>query len=212
MAIVVASAATRVSTSPATTASISVSVGDLLIASFSAFTDTTITDSQGGNTWTQVVGNSSDGIVLMRVSTAGNLTVTATESVPIAMTLKVYKATGASSNIGASGSGTSSTNNLTANVFTSTKASSYAVVHAYEGNDLGASTSSDLTIDRAEIAGAWEQLDGFKALAGAGAQTANLDAAGAGTADWNWWAVEIVPSGTAMPIFQRTTPRVWTVR
>lgn len=91
------------------------------------------------------------------------------------------------------GEGSSTTNNLTASIFTSAHANSWALVCAEDWNALGAPTSSDLTTG----ADAWNQsgvlsgFNGLKSLGAAGAKTANLNAAGSGAASWNWVAVEI---------------------
>lgn len=85
----------------------------------------------------------------------------------------------------------SGTNNLTASLFTSTHANSFAFVSASEWNALGAPTSSDLTIDAFHQAGFMSGVSGFKDLGTTGAETANLNAGGSGTAAWNWVAIEV---------------------
>lgn len=95
------------------------------------------------------------------------------------------------------GEGSSTTNNLTASIFTSAFADSLAIVAGTEWNvpTDGVPVSSDLTEDGANYAGNLSVLAGHKTLGAAGAQTANLDAAGTGACEWNWVAIEVRDAG-----------------
>ena len=105
---------------------------------------------------------------------------------------KVYVITGQHATpIPTTGEGSSTTNNLTASIFTSAHANSLALVCGTDWNANGLPTSSDLTIDAFNHAGVLSGLSGYKTLGTAGAETANLDAAGTAAAEWNWCAVEI---------------------
>lgn len=105
---------------------------------------------------------------------------------------KVYVITGQhAAPIPTTGEGSSTTNNLTASIFTSAHANSLALVAATDWNANGTPTSSDLTLDTFNHAGVLSGLSGYKSLGTAGAETANLDAAGTAAAEWNWCAVEI---------------------
>jgi hypothetical protein len=99
--------------------------------------------------------------------------------------------------VGSVGENTSTTNNLTASLFTA-QTLGVAFVAATEWQELGLPTSSDLTKDAADYPGQISVLSGYKAIASTGAATtANLDAAGTAAADWNWVAVEIRAAGAA---------------
>lgn len=91
------------------------------------------------------------------------------------------------------GEGSSTTNNLTASIFTSAHANSWALVNGLDWNALGTPASSNLSIgaDAWNVSGVLSGFNGLKALSTAGAETANLDAAGTGAASWNWVAVEV---------------------
>ena len=106
---------------------------------------------------------------------------------------KCYVVTGAhaSSPVPTVGEGSSATNNLTASIFTSAFANSFAFVAATDWNANGTPTSSDLTVDAFHHAGVLSGMSGFKSLGATGAKTANLDAAGTAAAEWNWAAVEV---------------------
>lgn len=93
--------------------------------------------------------------------------------------------------LGASGEGSSTTNNLTASIFTSEAANSYAFVAATDYNQRGSPTSTDLTEDSADYAGAISVTSGYKDVGTAGAETANLDAGGSSAAAWTWVAIEV---------------------
>lgn len=105
---------------------------------------------------------------------------------------KVYVITGQHATpIPTTGEGSSTTNNLTASIFTSAHANSLGLVCGTDWNANGTPTSSDLTIDAFDHSGVLSGLSGYKTLGTAGAETANLDAAGTAAAEWNWCAVEI---------------------
>lgn len=105
---------------------------------------------------------------------------------------KAYVVTGQHATpVPTTGEGSSSTNNLTASIFTSAHTNSFAFVAATEWNANGLPTSSDLTIDAFNHAGVLSGLSGFKDLSTAGAETANLDAATTAAAEWNWAAIEV---------------------
>lgn len=109
---------------------------------------------------------------------------------------KVYIVTNQhASPIGAAAAGViNTTNDLTATLFTSTADNSYSFVAAVDWAQNGSPTSSDLTEDSADYTGAISVMSGYKDNGATGAQTGNLNAAGAGGAQWTWAAVEIKPA------------------
>ena len=111
---------------------------------------------------------------------------------------KGYVVTGQhASPIGANGEGSSTTNNITPTVFTSTGENSFGFGAACDWSANGTPASSDLTEDAADYAGAISVEDGYKDLGASGAETMNFDAAGTGAATWNWVALEILAAADA---------------
>lgn len=111
---------------------------------------------------------------------------------------KCYVVTGQhASPFGAAGQSFSNTNNLTAPIFTSTAANSFAFVAACDWQQLGAPASSDLTIDTGDYAGFISVISGFKDCGTTGAETANLDAGGTASASWTWAALELLAATAA---------------
>lgn len=97
--------------------------------------------------------------------------------------------------IGTTGEGSSTTNNITPNAYTSTVNNSRGVGCATDWNQLGTPTSTD-TEDGADYSGAISVISLYKAAdtATSGSTvTMNFDAGGAGAAAWNWVALEILP-------------------
>lgn len=97
--------------------------------------------------------------------------------------------------IGNVGEGSSTTNNITPNAYTSSVNNSRGVGCATCWNQLGTPTSTD-TEDAADYSGAISVLSLYKAADTATSGTVvtmNFDAGGSGTAAWNWVALEILP-------------------
>jgi hypothetical protein len=110
------------------------------------------------------------------------------------ISVKVYVITGftLSSPIGVTGTGTSTTNNITPTIYTSATDNSLGFVSATEYNHLGLPASTDV-YDAASYANI-ASLGGRKASVTTPAATQvtfNLDAFGASSASWNWVAVEV---------------------
>lgn len=194
------------------TASFSVSVGDLLVAVADAAGPITISDSQSGS-WNTALSlfSGSFKAVWRVISSAGSMTVTFDDTTDTYVAGSVLKYVGAknSSPIGQTGNGSSTTNNITPTIFTSTADNSYAAVMGADFNALGTITSSDLTIQTSNQIPA-SYASGYKSLGTAGSETANLNAAGTGAADWQWLAVEILDGGKAPPNFGQAHPqRIW---
>ncbi|MFC6080907.1 hypothetical protein [Sphaerisporangium aureirubrum] len=130
------------------------------------------------------------------VSAQTNITVSARLSNGEGM-LKVWMVTEAalSAPVGATGAGTTSGNNVTPGVYTSTVAGSRGFIAAYDENNRGVPTSTDA----AEGYGGGTFVCGLVAAkaantpgAGTGV-TFNLDAAGSGGGSWLWVAIEVLP-------------------
>lgn len=112
------------------------------------------------------------------------------------LSAKLYIVTGQHAlPIGATGSGTSATNNITPTAYTSTADNSRGFGSATDFNALGTPASTD-TEDAAHYSGEISVLSLFKAAdtptSGTGV-TMNFDASGTGAADWGWCALEILP-------------------
>lgn len=103
--------------------------------------------------------------------------------------------------VGATGSGQSTTNDITPTVYTSTVDNSRGYGCASNKTDRGLPVSSDEE-HAFTIGSAVEGMANYKASvttpSGSGV-TLNFDAFGTGTAQWNWIAVEILPPGAPPP-------------
>lgn len=172
-----------------------------------------VTDS-GGLTWTQRVlrqqsegGGSTGGtsaIFTAVTASSASRTVTATASgsgTANGISVKCYVVTGADTTTptGATAEGASQTNNTTTTAYVSTVNNSRGFACGTDWNELGVPTSTD-TGDGADISGQIAALSCYKAADTATSGTSvtfNLDAAGTGTPDWTWVALEILPSSGA---------------
>ena len=194
-----------------TTASFTPAVGELLVAcvtcDLSASTAVVMSDSLGG-TWTQRARH--DGTVAPTgaqvtvistrpVTAATAMTVTASGSGAFYVTQKVYRVAGSSLAVGATGTGGSTTANITPTAFTSTVANSYIFATGCTFNGSANPTSSDLTIDAFETSGVGDDLAGlagYKALGAVGSKTFNFNTT-ASPVTWHWAAIEVVESAQA---------------
>lgn len=137
-------------------------------------------------------------------SSAVARTVTATASgtgTANGISVKCYVVTGADTTTptGTTASGASQVNSTTTTAYVSTVNNSRGFVAATEWNELGVPTSTD-TGDGADVTGQIAVLSAFKAADTATSGTSvsfNLDAAGAGTPDWTYAALEILPGAGA---------------
>lgn len=192
------------SVSSVSTASFTRPEGGLLVAMVVALSASTYTLSGGSLTWTQRVANSAD-IWTAPVTGSGTMTVTVGNltdpdfAVSVAA-VKVVGVTGQSllNPIGSTGSGESSTNNLTVSGYTSSAAGSRGFFCGLDSNAAGAATSTD-------TGSGWTENVGFFDVAGVAVHKAanttnagtsvtfNADASGSGEAAWEWAALEIVP-------------------
>lgn len=129
-----------------------------------------------------------------------NTTVTATTNFA-GIGVKVYVLTGAdlASPVGATGEGSSTTNAITPNAYTSTVAGSHGIACASELSDAGVPTSTDDEAAAYVIATGLAGMGVTKAADTATAGTVvtfNFDASGTGAATWQWCAVEIKPGAS----------------
>lgn len=199
--------------STVTSASFTRPAGGLLVAMVYTITSTTYTVSGGGLTWT-VRAATGGAIWTAPVTGSGSMTVAIGNLTDVqffgkAAALKVIGLTGQSpaNPIGASGNGSSTTNNLIASGYTSSVDGSRGFFAAVDDASTGAATSTDTGF-------AWSVTTSFSVtrrgiFAHKAANTAtagspvtfNADASGTGTASWGWAALEIVPESV---IRQRT--------
>lgn len=169
----------------------------------------TISVSGGGLTWSQRIerdpgsSGSSGHASIWRavVGTGASMQVavrrTAGHGSTGRISCKVYIVTEADTAApdGNTGSGSSTTNNITPNVYTSGTNNSRGFGCATDWNQLGTPTSTD-TEDGADYAGAISVISLYKAADTATAGTVvtmNFDGGGAAAADWNWVAYELKP-------------------
>lgn len=181
--------------------------GGLLVAMVAAVSGSTYTVTGGSLTWTRQVANEAD-IWTAPVTGSGSMTVTVgnlTESgfLGRGAAIKVVGLTGQSllDPVGASGTGDSTTNNLTVIGYTSTTASSRGFFAGLESAINGAPTSTDTGFpwSFSTTSGFPVTFRGLFAYKAANTPISgtdvsfNADASGSGTADWEWSALEIVP-------------------
>ena len=209
--------------------------GALLIACFSTNTNagenvtpvvSTLTGTSGA--WTKIAeapattgdGNSS---IWWAIADGSAITVRGTSNTAQStkfQSIKIYVVTGQHATpIGASALGVSTTNNLTTTAYVSTANNSRGFVIGTDWNDLGTPTSSDTTLDTFYDGSAGDDLCGCSGVKASDTATSgtsvtfNLDAAGAGAADWTWVAVEVVPAaaggGIAIPVLTRQYRERW---
>ncbi len=195
-------------TSPVTTASFTSVSGGLLVAMVAGSSDDPPSVSGGGLTWTRRIQQAPGSaryaeIWTAPVVTGASMTVAATLTGSFsALGVKVDVISGqhSTSPIGATGGGTTTTNNATVNGYTSTADGSRGWCAAFEFEGLGLPTSSDTGFPWSIEIGGFVEIDGVairKAADTASSSTNvtfNMDAGGTGTADWTWAALEIVPA------------------
>ncbi|MFC3986428.1 phage distal tail protein [Streptosporangium jomthongense] len=181
-----------------TTAAFSPAAGTLLVACVAAF-NAAPTVSGGGLTWTRRVQRIYSGAyheiwTAPCAAGASGITVSVTGSWSGAA-LKVYVVTGASlaTPVGATGNNSTAVNNSNVAAYTSTGAGSRGFLVAVEYT-TGSPTSTDDFTAFGDSSHFW----GLVAAKAANTPTAgtsvtfNLDAAGSGTADWQWAAIEVL--------------------
>lgn len=141
------------------------------------------------------------------VTSSGSRTVSVTTSAGDTQDnggVKVWVLTGANivTPVGASGEGSSTTNNITPTVLTTTTDGSLVIGCGEEWNALGTPTSTDEATNAAiNVSGLLSGIAPRKASVTAASGTAvtlNFDAAGSAAAAWNWCAVEIL-AATSFP-------------
>ncbi|MFF3443654.1 phage distal tail protein [Streptosporangium sp. NPDC002721] len=156
-----------------------------------------ISNSGTARTWTQrKVHPSYAGIAIYTALNPTALTGTTVSITSSTGGMKVFVVTGhhPSLYIGANGSGTSATNNVTINGYTSTGVGSRGFLAAIDWNGTGAPSSTDDDYPFFEsgfLSGLATTKSANSGAAGTNVQF-NLDAAGTGTADWNWVSLEIL--------------------
>lgn len=198
ISIATSPAQTAVGTNP-TTASFTAPAGSLLVASVTPNSTGTMSNTGTALTWT--LRSTSGG---SRIFTAPNPTlqssITATTT-GANIALKIWVVTGAdlSSPVGATNSGSTTTNNATVAVYTSTVNNSRGFCAAGELNGLGPGATSTDTFAVTYLGSAVAGMSLNKAAnttPSATAVTFNMDGNGTSAADWNWAAVEILPAAS----------------
>ncbi|MEV0382430.1 hypothetical protein [Nonomuraea sp. NPDC050643] len=216
MAIVLESSPSLVSTtngSSLTTASFTAPDNSVVVACSIIGQIPTISNSDAALTWTSRKVMTDDRASVWTapvVAERTGLTVTAVAqaggSFQGALSVYVFTGVELSAPVGADGNGTSTTNNVTVNGYSSTKDGSRGLAIARDTSAGGTPTSTD---DERAWAGllniaAMSITKSANTATSGTTVTFNLDAAGAAAAAWTWIAVELVPT---LP-FQR--PRIST--
>lgn len=181
----------------------------------------TVTDS-GGLTWTTRVtrgttestsgGGSS--IRTARTTSSVSRTITVTSDAGTSgkrVSAKCYVLTGVDvdgtpvDTVGANNEGGSNTNNLTTTSITP-GANGLLIVSDTDWNVLGVFTSSDLTIDTADYAGAISVVSGYKICTSGVGVTGNCNAGGTSAAQHKWCQVTVREAAGATPVTHPFSP------
>ncbi|MFC3980161.1 phage distal tail protein [Streptosporangium jomthongense] len=189
----------RWTTGTLTTAAFNAAAQTVLVACVAAFNAAPTVTSGGGLTWTRRVQRVYSGAyheiwTAPCAAGASGITASVTGSWSGAA-LKVYVVTGASlaTPVGATGNNSTAVNNSNVAAYTSTGAGSRGFLVAVEYT-TGSPTSTDDFTAFGDSSHFW----GLVAAKAANTPTAgtsvtfNLDAAGSGTADWQWAAIEVL--------------------
>lgn len=180
-----------------TTASFNPPDSSLLVATVMGGNNPSMSNNGAAITWTSRVASIEVEIFTAPLPTGRTgMTVTVTSGSSVSWGFKLDVVTGAnlSSPVGATGTGDSSTNNLTATGYASTVAASRGISGAFDENGLGLPSTTD---DGAAWSNVFAGIRVAKAANTAVAGTSvtfNFDAAGSSSAGWDWAAVEIVPA------------------
>jgi hypothetical protein len=186
----------------------------LCISGDSAVAVTLAASDSGGLTWTQeVLSQPASNHGYSAVFTAVTVSAVArtvsclhngvTGASSNRISAKCYVVTGADTTdpVGQTGAGESTTNNWSPALYTSSVDNSRAIYVGTDWAQLGVPGSTD-TEDGADYSGQVSVMSAYKAAdtptSGTGV-TGNLDAGGAGTADWSMAAVEIKPAAGVAP-------------
>jgi len=172
----------------------------------------TMSDSGGlawtlrvARTWSETTDGGYSGIYTARTTSSTSRTVTMTASAGISAkrySIKLYVLTGVDvggtpvDTVGANNEGGSTTNNLTTTSITP-GANGLLICCDTDWNQLGVYTSSDLTIDTADYAGAISVCSGYKTCTSGAGVTGNLNAGGTGAAQHKWCQVTVRESASA---------------
>ncbi|MER7361950.1 hypothetical protein [Nonomuraea wenchangensis] len=200
--------ATGVETSTVTTGSFTPPAGSLLVASVVAASADDPVVSGGGLTWTRRVRNIDGGCELwtavVAASTSMTVSVAVTDSgfgMGAALKVDVVSGQHPTAPIGNTGTGNSPTDNATITGYTSS-GESRGFCAASDRNTSGLPSSSDVESAFHLSPSAFFDLDGMavrKADDSLPGQPVTFNLAGAGDADWEWAALEIL----AQPAYVR---------
>lgn len=191
-----------------TTASFDPPGSALLVATVMGGNNPAMSNNGSPLTWTSRIENTTEIFTAQLVTGRTGMTVTVTSDDSVSWGMKLDVLTGAdlTTPVGATGSGSSTTNNVTVNGYVSTIADSRGICGARDGNGLGLPSSTD---DEA----AWTSVfSGMRVAKAANTGTAgttvtfNLDAAGSSTPSWTWAAVEILPLAITVPQIRVVQP------
>lgn len=180
-----------------TTASFNPPDASLLVATVMGGGNPSMSNNGAALTWTSRVTSLDVEIFTAPLPTGRTgMTVTTTSGNSVSWGFKLDVITGGnlSSPVGATGTGDSSTNNLTVAGYVSTVAGSRGISGGFDENGLGTPSTTD---DGAAWTGVFSGIRVAKSAVTATVGTSvtfNFDAAGSSSAGWDWAAVEIVPA------------------
>lgn len=194
-----------------TTASFTPPDSTLLVACIARFATSTVTMSNSGTalTWTLKADNSNSRVYTAPLTTSQSMTVTFSQVSSTALGMKVYAVTGAdlTTPIGATGTGTSTSDPSTVTGYSSTIANSLGIASVAYLDSPGSFTSSD-TITSYSDGATFAALGINKAATTATPSTSvtfNMDNSTPLFPDYEWAAVEVLPLVTPLA----TVPKVF---
>lgn len=181
-----------------------VNANDVLVLCISGGAGTNpITVASAGVTWHERIhkdgatGTASIWTALFPTTTTVDITITAAQNY---LSAQPYNVQGyATPYYNATGSGSTTAQNNTLAIFTSTGVASEGFVVTADVTAGGAITSTDLSINQTTLVGQLSSASGYKALGAAGAKTAVVDY-GSATPSASWAALEIRDVSSQMPL------------
>ncbi len=188
--------------SSGTTAAFNPPDNSVLVAVVFGTASATMSNNGAALTWTSRLedGNGSSIEIFTAPLTTGRtgMTVTVTGGGG-EIALKVYVVTGCdpATPVGATGGGTSTSNNVTVNGYSSTIAGSRGLAGAYDSSGRGTPSSTDDESAYSLVSSGMAVVKAANTATPGTTVTFNLDASGSAGGTWYWIAVELLPQPDA---------------
>lgn len=183
--------------SSTTTSSFNPPDNSVLVAVVMATASATMSNNGAALTWTSRVENSNGAEIFTAPLAAGRTGMTVTASGGGGeIAFKIYVITGGdlSTPVGATGTGSSGTNNVTVTGYTSTLNGSRGICAAYDFSGRGTPSSTDDESTYSLISAGMGVAKAANTSPAGTNVTFNLDAGSTSAGSWYWAAAEIVPA------------------